>query len=106
MKLIFEELEFFLNKIQSQLKDLDIRDHTADLDYMDARRWEDYLDENFPRLQRFSLENYIVFNDNGDFPFEAFQSNQFTSSFWIKRQLSLDILAYDNFFVQQVRQYR
>ena len=102
----FNQLKIYLSKIQSQLEVLHIENSTEDLTYINDKKWEEYLLENFFQLKRFSLSNLIEFEYDEDSLLEIIEPNQFTSSFWINRRMILDMELFQGEFWYSVRSYR
>ena len=91
LSVTFDQWEMFIRHLQPQLKVLYFLNRSQDINYLDAHRWEQFLCQYFPRLEKFSLRYYEPVQKNQRFPTFPFQPNQFLSSFWIERKWLMEI---------------
>jgi len=81
----FNELEMFITTRFSNLKFLSVIT-SEDITFLDAYRWEQFILNYFPQLEKF----YLIYDDYIDYrqqyPIYTGISNQFFSSFWLERQ--------------------
>ncbi|CAF1317676.1 unnamed protein product [Adineta ricciae] len=83
----YDEFEIFIKKLPSrQLNSLSLDIHHDDILYLDAYRWEYFLQENLPQLEKFYFKYYVYFSENYDTPMYLGDQNQFSSAFWLERQ--------------------
>lgn len=101
--LTFKVLKFVLRTIRSQLKILHVRNRTIDFNYVDGQQWEDYLVEYLPKLDKFSLINYI---DAVHFVFDPVEPEPFTSPFWIERALNLKVTFEIGTLIQEISTHK
>jgi hypothetical protein len=87
----FDEFEIFIKKLNSKLNVLSLITIVEDIDYLDAYRWERFLLQNLPELERFYLKYSAHFATNYATPMYFGKQNQFSSSFWLERQWVLEI---------------
>ena len=92
----FDEWEMFIRHLQPPLKVLYFINRSPDINYLDAHRWERFLRQYFPRLEKFSLRCYEFVNKNERLSKFPFQPNQFLSSFWIERKWLMEIEMEDD----------
>ena len=52
----FDQFQLFIEKIHSKLKVLRVTFSTRDVNFLDACRWQKFLSENFPQLEKFSFD--------------------------------------------------
>ncbi|CAF1019152.1 unnamed protein product [Adineta steineri] len=89
----FDETETFISNIQCKLKGLTLIIHSRDLNFFNANRWEQILQEYLPELEIFSFQNcsFIDSSDHYELPIHFQESNKYNSSFWIERQWIFEI---------------
>jgi hypothetical protein len=87
----FNELERLIKKISSQLRVLYIG-ASVDAVYLDADRWKQLISKYIPHLYKFNLRHHVRFNNDSDTTAYRQRIKQFTSSFWIQRQWSFEIM--------------
>jgi hypothetical protein len=87
----FDEFEIFINKLNSKLKVLSLTTIVEDIDYLDAYRWERFLLQNLPQLERFYLKYSAHFATDYATPMYFGKQNQFSSPFWLERKWVLEI---------------
>jgi hypothetical protein len=105
----FDEFEIFIRKMSSKLKVLSVISESQDIIYLDAHRWEQLILQYLPQLETFSLRFYhSEQNVDKESRYSTYsgRSNEFSSSFWIKRQwlFEAEIHGYMNKYL--VRRYR
>jgi hypothetical protein len=81
----FDEFKMFFGKINANLKILRLRIHSQDIAFLNARRWEKFILKSLFQLEEFHLQY-----DELEYPIYPGGPNQFTSSFWIKRQWTFE----------------
>ncbi|CAF3770227.1 unnamed protein product [Rotaria sp. Silwood1] len=87
----YNELEIFMTtKIFSNLKSLCIFG-SRDITFLYAYRWEQLILNYFPRLEKFYLIYNDYIDDEQNYPIYTERRNQFSSSFWIKRQWLFEV---------------
>jgi hypothetical protein len=72
---------------------------SEDIAYLDAHRWEEFIRQDLPQLEKFSLQYYECIDDEEDHEWKLnFKgSNPFLSSFWLQRRWLLDVkIEYEN----------
>lgn len=81
--LSFDHLELFFTNLTHQLQ---VFNFSTDyqVDYFSARRWEDLISSKLPKLRLFNLQIKSKETTLTAVPYVSI--NQFTSSFWLKRQ--------------------
>ncbi|CAF3608334.1 unnamed protein product [Rotaria sp. Silwood1] len=82
----FDEFEMFISKIYSKLKVLYIITYFEDIVYLNAARWEQFILQYLPQLEKFNFEYYEHIDYENESPSYFDEPNQFTSSFWIERR--------------------
>jgi hypothetical protein len=77
-----------------------------DTTYLDANRWERFILENLPQLEKFYLKYNAHFEDNYETPIYFGERDQFISSFWLERQWILEVeIEFDN-LVYSIHPYK
>ncbi|CAF1024676.1 unnamed protein product [Adineta steineri] len=90
----FDEFEIFLSKLPSTLKSFNLVYTEKELEYLDFDMSEQLILQNFPQLEKFYF-NYTVYTyDEDEFIFDGCVCDQFISSFWINRQLLLNLRSF------------
>ncbi len=102
----FDEWETCIRQIHSKLKVLYVIIRSEDIDFLDAYRWEEFFVQYLPRLEKFSLQYYEYIDGRRVFPMYFLESNQFTSSFWIKRQWLLETEIDGENLIYSIRSYK
>ncbi len=87
----FNEFKIFIRKLNSKLKVLSLTTIVEDIDYLDAYRWERFLLQNLPQLERFYLKYSAHFATDYATPMYFGKQNQFSSPFWLERKWVLEI---------------
>jgi hypothetical protein len=89
----FDEFEIFIRQIRPKLKVLNYITRSEDIAYLNARRWEEFILQDLPQLEKFSLQYYEWIDDDEEHESKINfgGSNPFLSSFWIERQWLLDV---------------
>jgi len=87
----FDEFEMLINKLNGNIKVLSLTTSYEDIAYLDANRWERFILNKLPQLEKFYLKYTVYFTENYDVPIYLGERNQFNSSFWIQRQWILDV---------------
>jgi hypothetical protein len=103
--LSFNEFEFFIEKLNSKLKILNVVLSSRDITYLHANRWQKLLSENLPQLEKFSLR-YRESGYGDNYPIYEGKLNEFISPFWIQRNLIFDIEIYEyniHYFVRPLK---
>ncbi|CAF1384257.1 unnamed protein product [Adineta steineri] len=102
----FDEFELFIEKMNSKLKSLRVIAYSnQDITYLYADRWQKLISENFSQLEKFSL----CFDESRmgrNCPIYDGGLNQFSSPFWIQRNLIFDIEIYEYNIHYYVRSYK
>ncbi|CAF4004725.1 unnamed protein product [Adineta steineri] len=85
-EMTFDEFEILIKKMKLNLKilSLDIKDE--DMSYLNAKRWEYFLQENFSKLEKFYFKKMVHFSENYTTPMYLGEQNEFSSTFWIERR--------------------
>jgi hypothetical protein len=78
----------FLRQIDSKLKVLSFTTQHEDISYLDANRWKEIILKYLSQLEEFHLQYY---EDCRKDSLYCGKSNQFISSFWIKRQWIFEV---------------
>jgi hypothetical protein len=75
------------------LKVLNYITRSEDIAYLNARRWEEFILQDLPQLEKFSLQYYECIDDDEDHESKInfSGSNPFLTSFWLERQWLLDV---------------
>jgi hypothetical protein len=89
-KISFDKLEIFFNKLNSKLQVLSLGCISDNIDYLDANRWENFILNNFPQLEKFYFIYNAFFGDDDITPMYFGIRDQFISSFWLQRQWILE----------------
>jgi hypothetical protein len=76
----------FMMKLFAPVQVLRIRYH-RNTDHLDDNGWEHLIRTNLPYLCRFHYENHQCFSRYEENNFDYTKINQFTSPFWVERQL-------------------
>jgi hypothetical protein len=95
----FNEFEIFIRQTRPKLKVLYWITRSEDIAYLDAHRWEEFIRQDLPQLEKFSLQYYECIDDEEDHEWKLnFKgSNPFLSSFWLQRRWLLDVkIEYEN----------
>jgi hypothetical protein len=89
----FNEFEIFIRQTCPKLKVLHWITHSDDIAYLDAHRCEEFILQNLPQLEKFSLQYYECIGDDEDHVWKLNfgGSNPFSSSFWLERRWLLDV---------------
>jgi hypothetical protein len=87
---IFDEFEIFIRQLRPKLKVLMFSTSSEEMAYFDAYRWERFLLQDLPQLEKFSLQ-YHERNDKDESDIDFRETNPFFSSFWFKRQYTFEI---------------
>jgi hypothetical protein len=89
----FDEFEIFIRQIRPKLKVLNYITRSEDIAYLNARRWEEFILQDLPQLEKFSLQYYECIDDDEDHESKInfSGSNPFLTSFWLERQWLLDV---------------
>ena len=98
----FDRLEMFIRQLPTKLKVLKFSTSLEDLAYMDAYRWERFLQQDLPQLKKFSFE-YHERNNKHQFNIDFREINPFFSSFWLQRRYTFEIQAECEHIVYSVR---
>ncbi|CAF1360040.1 unnamed protein product [Rotaria sordida] len=80
-----DHLGLFMTKLFAPVQALRIKYH-RNTDHLDDNGWEQLIRTNLPYLRRFHYENHQCFSRYEENDFDYTKINQFTSSFWVKRQ--------------------
>ncbi|CAF4222501.1 unnamed protein product, partial [Adineta steineri] len=57
-----------------------------DMAYLNAKRWEDFLQENLSQLEKFYFIKMVYFSDDYETRMYLGEQNEFSSTFWIERK--------------------
>ncbi len=82
--------EIFINKLNSNLNILSLNIIPEDIDYLDANRWERFILNNLPQLEKFYFTYAAHFEENSQPLTYLEKRDQFSSSFWLERQWILE----------------
>ncbi|CAF4392648.1 unnamed protein product, partial [Adineta steineri] len=82
----FDELEILIKKLKLNLKILSLDIKHNDMSYLNARRWEHFLQENLSQLEKFYFKKTVYFSENNQTPMYFGEKNEFNSTFWIERR--------------------
>ncbi|CAF1493698.1 unnamed protein product [Rotaria sordida] len=102
----FDEFEMFITKIYSKLKVLYISIKSEDIVYFNAARWEQFILQYLPQLEKFNFIYSEHINFENESPSYFDESNQFTSSFWIERRWLFEAEIDVEEIIYSVRPYR
>ena len=102
----FDEFEILITKIYSKLKVLSLTTLSEDMTYLDASRWEQFILQYLPQLEKFYLKSNTHFDDDYEPPLYLGESNQFISSFWFERQWIFDAQIELNDIIYSIRPYK
>jgi hypothetical protein len=102
----FDEFEMFIRKIYSKLKFLRLRISYEDITYLNANRWEKIILQYLPQLEEFYFQYFESLDDEDEYPVYSEGLNQFSSSFWIKRQWIFDVEIVRREIIYLIRPYR
>jgi hypothetical protein len=82
----FDEFEMFINKIYWKLKVLSYATHSKDIDYLNAKRWEEFILKYLPDLEKFYFKYFECLDHTNESTIYCDKLDQFNSLFWIERQ--------------------
>lgn len=95
----FEYFEIFLQQLHCvNLEKLLLNNHSDDLTYLNADRWEDLIRRYIPRLQRLNFRF-----SSREFPMEI---HQFTGSFWTEHRWNFQIEITGGRTIYSIQPYR
>ncbi|CAF1520457.1 unnamed protein product, partial [Adineta steineri] len=85
-EMTFDEFEILIKKFEINLKilSLDIKDE--DMSYLNAKRWECFLQENLSQLEKFYFKKTVHFSEDYQTPMYLGEQNEFSSTFWLERK--------------------
>jgi hypothetical protein len=101
----FDEFEQFIRQLRSKLKVLIFCTSSEEIAYLDADRWERFIQKDLPRLEKFSLQ-YHEGNENDEPGIDFRETNPFFSSFWLERQFTFETQPRCEHIVYKVRPYQ
>ena len=81
-----DHFELFMTKLFAPVQVLRIKYH-RNTDHFDDNDWEHLIRTNLPYLRSFHYENHQRFSHYEENAFDYTKINQFTSPFWVERQL-------------------
>ena len=87
----FNEFEMFIRRLPVKLKVLKLSTSLEDAAYMNADRWERFLQQDLPQLEKFSLEYHECNDDKDESNIDFREINPFFSSFWLNRRYTFEI---------------
>jgi len=102
----FDEFEMFIRQLRPQLKVLMFSTSSEEIAYFDAYRWERFILQDLPQLQKFSLQYHERQNDKDESDIHFGESNPFFSSFWLERQWIFETEIASDHTIYSVRPYR
>ncbi|CAF4684268.1 unnamed protein product, partial [Rotaria sp. Silwood2] len=102
----FDEFEMFIRKIYSKLKVLGVINESDDIDFLDSHRWKQLILQYLPSLEKLYLQYFEDINDDYKYPIYSGKLNQFSSSFWVKRQWIFDVEIGDKEIIYCICPYR
>ncbi|CAF4837028.1 unnamed protein product [Rotaria socialis] len=89
--LSFDKFEIFIQNVCAELKVLHINTY-SDTAYLNGSRWEQSIQQNMPHLCKFEFQYHEIVEDTFEFTPHHALMDQFVSSFWIKKQWTIEIL--------------
>ncbi|CAF1466524.1 unnamed protein product [Adineta steineri] len=85
-RMTFDEFEIFIKKFDVNLRMLSLDIKHEDMSYLNAKRWEYFLQGNLSQLEKFSFKQLVYFSENDQTPMYSGEQNEFSSTFWIERR--------------------
>ena len=102
----FDQFEMFIRQLPTQLKVLMFSTSLEEISYLDAHRWERFLQEDLPELKTFSF-GYHERSDGSDQSNIHFREiNPFFSSFWLQRRYTFEIQPECEHIIYSIRPYK
>jgi hypothetical protein len=102
----FNSFEVFIRKIYCKLKFLYILIKSEDISFLNARRWEQLINELFPDLRSFYLKYYENMKNEHDSVYPG-ETNDFISLFWTERHWVFEAkVNFDRFIIYTVCPYK
>ena len=102
----FDEFEMFIRQLRPKLKVLMFSTSSEEIAYFDAYRWERFILQNLPQLEKFSLQYHERNDDQNRSNIHFGESNPFFSSFWLERQWIFETEIVGDYIIYSVRPYR
>ncbi|CAF3903636.1 unnamed protein product [Adineta steineri] len=102
----FNEFEIFISQLNLNLNVLSITVQSQDITYLNATRWEEFILKYLPQLEKFYFQYSEKIHNEYEYPIKSRQLNQFSSSFWIKRQWVTKISFDNEYIIHLIRPYR
>jgi hypothetical protein len=102
----FDEFEIFIRQLRPKLRVLMFSTSSEEMAYMDAYRWERFILQDLPQLEKFSLQYHERNDDKDESNIDFRETNPFFSSFWFKRQCTFEVEPHCEHIVYSVRPYR
>jgi len=109
----FDEIEYFIKKIESKIEVLSVNTEVQDDTYLDGERWEQLFSQSLPHLEEFYLEHYeyIPYKDfecdESDLPLDWGEPDRCYSPFWMTRQWICEVkLIHNGGMIFSVHPYR
>jgi hypothetical protein len=102
----FDEFEIFIRQLPTKLKVLMFSTSLEEIAYIDAHRWERFLQQDLSQLEKFSLQYHERNDDKDESNIYFRETNPFFSSFWLKRQCIFEIEPGCEHIVYSIRPYK
>lgn len=102
----FDQLEMFVRQLPMKLKVLMFSTSSEEISYIDAQRWQRFLQRDLPQLEKFSLRYHERNDDKDQSNLDFRRTNPFFSSFWLQRRYTFEIELHCEHIVYSIRSYK
>ncbi|CAF4257348.1 unnamed protein product [Adineta steineri] len=105
-EMTFDEFEILIKKMGFNLKILSLDIRHDDMSYLNAKRWEDSLQENLSQLEKLYFKKTVYFSDDYETPMYLGEQSEFSSTFWIERRWIFKVENDSGHFFYSIQPYK
>ncbi|CAF1436347.1 unnamed protein product [Adineta steineri] len=105
-EMTFDEFEILIKKMGLNLKILSLDIRHDDMSYLNAKRWEDFLQENLLQLEKLYFKKTVYFSDDYETPMYLGEQNEFSSTFWLERRWIFKVENDSGHLVYSIQPYK
>ncbi|CAF4190865.1 unnamed protein product [Adineta steineri] len=105
-QMTFDQFEIVIKKMGLNLKILSLNIRHEDMAYLNAKRWEYFLQENLSQLEKLYFKKTVYFSDDYETPMYLGEQNEFSSIFWIERRWIFKVENDSGHLIYSIQPYK